>query len=94
MTGRRRKIVIIDEAWDLLTSGEVGKFIETGYRRFRKYNGSAIVITQSLGDLYTNPVGEAITANSAITFQLAQQGRTLEMLAGQQKLPGSMASTR
>ena len=86
----RRKIVIIDEAWDLLTSGEVGKFIETGYRRFRKYNGAAIVITQSLGDLYTNPVGEAITANSAITFQLAQQGRTLEMLAGQQKLPGGI----
>ena len=86
----RRKIVIIDEAWDLLTSGEVGKFIETGYRRFRKYNGAAIVITQSLGDLYNNPVGEAITANSAITFQLAQQGRTLEMLAGQQKLPGGI----
>ena len=40
----------------------VGKFIETGYRRFRKYNGAAIVITQSLADLYANPVGEAIAA--------------------------------
>ncbi|ORP14430.1 hypothetical protein B7943_12470, partial [Vibrio cholerae] len=43
----RRKIVFIDEAWDLLTQGDVGKFIETGYRRFRKYGGSAVTVTQS-----------------------------------------------
>ena len=84
----RRKIVIIDEAWDLLTSGEVGKFIETGYRRFRKYNGAAIVITQSLEDLYGNPVGQAIAANSAITFQLAQKSDTLDALATSGKIPG------
>ena len=40
-------------------------FKETGYRRFRKYNGSAVVITQSLQDLYANPVGQAIAANSS-----------------------------
>ena len=84
----RRKIVIIDEAWDLLTSGEVGKFIETGYRRFRKYNGAAVVITQSLEDLHSNPVGEAIAANSAITFQLAQKSDTLDGLHARSKIPG------
>ena len=83
----RQKIVIIDEAWDLLTSGEVGTFIETGYRRFRKYNGSAVVITQSLQDLYSNPVGQAIAANSSITFQLAQKAETLDALAAQGKIP-------
>ena len=90
----RRKIVIIDEAWDLLTSGEVGKFIETGYRRFRKYNGAAIVITQSLADLYGNPVGEAIAANSAITFQLAQKAATLDALSKAGKLPQGLALER
>ena len=90
----RRKIVIIDEAWDLLTSGEVGKFIETGYRRFRKYNGAAIVITQSLADLYANPVGEAIAANSAITFQLAQKAATLDRLVNDGKLPRDSALER
>ena len=52
----RRKIVFIDEAWDLLTQGDVGKFIETGYRRFRKYGGSAVTVTQSVNDLYDSPV--------------------------------------
>ena len=84
----RRKIVIIDEAWDLLTGGEVGKFIETGYRRFRKYGGGAIVITQSAEDLYHHPVGQAIAANSAITFQLAQKAATLEALAAAKKIQG------
>ena len=84
----RRKIVIIDEAWDLLTGGEVGKFIETGYRRFRKYGGGAIVITQSAEDLYHHPVGQAIAANSATTFQLAQKAATLEALAAAKKIQG------
>ena len=88
----RRKIVIIDEAWDLLTGGEVGKFIETGYRRFRKYGGGAIVITQSAEDLYHHPVGQAIAANSAITFQLAQKAATLEALAAAKKIQGGHTS--
>lgn len=68
----RRKIVIIDEAWDLLTQGNVAKFIEHGYRRFRKYGGAAIVITQSINDLYGSPSGEAIAENSAIKILLGQ----------------------
>jgi conjugal transfer ATP-binding protein TraC len=48
------KLVVIDEAWDLLTQGDVARFIETGYRRFRKYGGAAVTVTQSLNDLYSN----------------------------------------
>lgn len=76
----RRKIVIIDEAWDLLTQGNVGKFIEHGYRRFRKYGGAAIVITQSINDLYNSPSGEAIAENSAIKILLGQAPETIMKL--------------
>ena len=51
------KLVLIDEAWDLLTQGDVAKFIETGYRRFRKYNGAAITVTQSLATSTPTPPG-------------------------------------
>ena len=81
------KLVVIDEAWDLLTNGDVGKFIESGYRRFRKYGGAAVTITQSLADLYTHPVGRAIAENSANSFLLAQPAQAIDQLAAEQRLP-------
>ena len=81
------KIVLIDEAWDLLTQGDVAKFIETGYRRFRKYNGSAITVTQSLADLYANPTGRAIAENSAYTLLLAQSSHGVDQLKAEHRLP-------
>ncbi len=76
----QRKLLIIDEAWDLLAKGNVAKFIETGYRRFRKYNGSAVTITQSLNDLYSSPAGVAIAENSANLFLLHQKPETIEAI--------------
>ena len=83
----RLKVVIIDEAWDLLTDGDVGKFIEHGYRRFRKYNGAAVTITQSIGDLYASAVGQAVVDNSANMFLLGQKTETITHLAESGRLP-------
>lgn len=83
----RQKLVVIDEAWDLLTQGDVGRFIESGYRRFRKYGGAAVTVTQSLADLYANPVGRAIAENSANTFLLAQPAQSIDQLAAEKRLP-------
>jgi len=82
----QRKILIIDEAWDLLAKGNIAKFIETGYRRFRKYNGAAITITQSLNDLYSSASGVAIAENSANLFLLFQKPETLESIKEQKRL--------
>ena len=76
----RKKIVIIDEAWDLLKEGEVASFMEGAYRKFRKYGGSAIIATQSAGDLVDSAAGIAIQNNSANTFYLGQKTSTLEQL--------------
>ncbi|PLP34394.1 type IV secretion system protein TraC, partial [Klebsiella variicola] len=65
------KLVIIDEAWALL-SGNIGAFIEKGYRRFRKYNGAAITITQSINDIYKDSIGKSIADNSAFMLLLGQ----------------------
>lgn len=82
----KRKILIIDEAWDLLAKGDIAKFIETGYRRFRKYNGAAITITQSLNDLYGSPSGIAIAENSANFYLLYQKSETIESIKRQNRL--------
>lgn len=82
----RKKIVIIDEAWDLLTQGDVAKFIEAGYRRFRKYGGSVLIITQSINDLFDSPTGRAISENSATTMLLGQKPETIESMKRQGRL--------
>jgi conjugal transfer ATP-binding protein TraC len=70
-----RKLVIVDEAWDLLTGANTADFINTGYRRARKYGGSYITITQSLNDFsreQNKEVGVAVLSNSAIKILLGQ----------------------
>jgi len=74
----RKKIVIVDEAWDLLKEGEVSVFMEHAYRKFRKYGGSVIIATQSINDLYENTVGRAIAENSASMYLLGQTQETIE----------------
>lgn len=83
----KRKIVIIDEAWSLLAEGDVAKFIEHGFRRFRKYGGAAIVITQSVSDLYESPTGRAIAENSANMLLLGQKAEAISALEREEKLP-------
>lgn len=74
----RKKIVIVDEAWDLLKEGEVSVFMEHAYRKFRKYGGSVVIATQSINDLYENAVGRAIAENSASMYLLGQTEETVE----------------
>ncbi|MFH0810116.1 MAG: type IV secretion system protein TraC [Pseudomonadota bacterium] len=89
--GRRDlpKLMIIDEAWDLMSGGNTARFIEHGYRRFRKYGGAAVTVTQSLADFYREDVGEvgkAILENSDFMFLLRQKPESLEMLRKENKL--------
>lgn len=76
-----KKMLLIDEAWDLLSDPKIASFIEAGYRRFRKYNGTACIITQALTDLHDTPTGRAVIANSAATIMLQQKSTTLDKLA-------------
>lgn len=75
---RRPRIVIIDEAWSLLDDSGVAKFLENGYRRFRKYEGAAMVITQSLADLYENTNGRPIVENSANKIIMQQLSESID----------------
>lgn len=83
----RPKLIIIDEAWDLLREGDIAKFIETGYRRFRKYGGAAITVTQSINDLYASEIGCAIAENSANMYLLGQKNETISALKRLSRLP-------
>lgn len=74
------KLVIIDEAWDLLGEGHAGKFIETGYRRARKLNGGFFTATQSPADYWKTETAKAALENSDCIFLLRQKPEVLEQL--------------
>jgi conjugal transfer ATP-binding protein TraC len=76
----RRKLVIIDESWDLMGSGSSGSFIEAGYRRARKYGGAFGTITQSVDDYYKNEATKAAINNADWLFLLRQKAENIERL--------------
>ncbi|WP_296897573.1 type IV secretion system protein TraC [Thiohalocapsa sp.] len=84
---RRRKLLMIDEAWDLLTAGAVGHFVMEGYRRFRTYFRAAVTITPSLSDLYENPNGRAIASNCCHSLLLRQPSQIIDQLHAEKRLP-------
>ncbi len=68
----RPRLIIFDEAWQFLDKAAMlAPVINEGYRRARKYNGSFMVITQSLLDLENfGEVGNVINSNSAFKIFL------------------------
>ena len=81
-----RKMVVIDEAWDLLSHKHAGNFIENGYRRARKQNASFITITQSFADYYQNDTARAALENADIRFVLRQKEESLRFMESQKKV--------
>lgn len=76
----KRRVILIDEAWEHLQAGgsAIEKFIEDCYRRARKYGGSIILLTQSIGDLQGSSVGNAVADNSAFSFFLGQRSDAID----------------
>ena len=87
----RYRMVLCDEGWDILkNAGEaVTRFLETGWRRFRKMNAAGVFISQGINDLYSSPVGLAITENSATKILLKQQASAIDEIKKDKRLPVS-----
>lgn len=82
---KQQKLVIIDEAWDLMGSGNSGSFIEAGYRRARKYGGAFFTATQSVDDYYKSETAKAAFENADWMFLLRQKPESVERLAASGK---------
>ncbi len=87
LTRDRRKLVIVDEAWDLLRGVATGEFLEAGYRRARKYNGAFITGTQSIEDYTRSAAANAALENADWVFLLRQKPESLAALEASQRLP-------
>ncbi|MEM7174337.1 MAG: type IV secretion system protein TraC [Chlamydiota bacterium] len=74
---KKRSLICIDEAWDLLKSPQMEGFIESMARRLRKYNGSLLVGTQGLKDFDRSAGAAAAFQNSNWLVLMGKDGNTI-----------------
>jgi type IV secretory pathway VirB4 component len=69
---RKKRILVIDEAWWLMQNEDSAKFIFALAKRARKYYLGVTTITQDVNDFLNNDYGRAIVTNSAMQLLLKQ----------------------
>ena len=75
---RRKKLLIIDEAWSLLGKTEEASYIFEIVKTCRKYNLGLLLITQDVADLVNSKAGHAVLANSSYSFLLRQKPSVID----------------
>ena len=71
------KLLVLDEAWDLINRKASALFMEKASRRVRKYQGSMIILTQKLTDAISQ-AGKTIINNSNIVVVMKQNAKAVE----------------
>ena len=78
---RKKRILVIDEAWWLMQSEDSAKFIFALVKRCRKYYLGITTITQDVNDFLTSPYGQAIVTNSSMQLLLKQSPAAIDLIA-------------
>lgn len=75
-----RKILLIDEAWKLLSRVEDANYILAIVKTCRKYNMGLLLINQEVEDLLQSQAGKSVLANSSYTLLLKQKPSVIKEL--------------
>ncbi len=78
---RKKRILVIDEAWWLMQREDSAKFIFALVKRARKYYLGVTTITQDVNDFLVSAYGQAIVTNSALQLLLKQSPAAVEIIA-------------
>jgi conjugal transfer ATP-binding protein TraC len=77
---RKKRILIIDEAWWLMQHEDSAKFIFALVKRCRKYYLGVTTITQDVNDFLNSQYGKAILTNSSMQLLLKQSPAAIELV--------------
>jgi type IV secretory pathway VirB4 component len=78
---RKKRMLVIDEAWWLMQSEDSAKFIFALVKRCRKYYLGITTITQDVNDFLSSPYGQAIVTNSSMQLLLKQSPAAIDLVA-------------
>ena len=77
----RRRLVIVDEAWLLMSDPSGAEFLFRMAKSARKHWAGLTVVTQDAGDLLGSPLGQAVVANAATQILLRQAPQSIDALS-------------
>jgi type IV secretory pathway VirB4 component len=77
---RRRRLVVVDEAWLLMRDPAGARFLYRLAKRARKHWCGLTVITQDAADLLATDLGQAVAANAATQVLLGQAPQAIDQL--------------
>ncbi|WP_169739944.1 VirB4 family type IV secretion system protein [Actinospica robiniae] len=79
--GERRRLLLIDEVWQLLQEPAAARFVLRFAKSARKYRLGLSLATQDVGDLLASDLGTAVACNAAIQILLGQAPQTLTRIS-------------
>jgi len=79
-TEMKKRILVIDEAWNLMQFEDSARFLYGIVKRARKYYLGVTTITQDVDDFVESPFGRPIITNSSLQLLLKQSPTTVDSL--------------
>ena len=78
---RRRRVVVVDEAWSLMANPDGARFLQKLAKSARKHWAGLTVVTQDPEDLLATPLGLAVVQNAATQVLLGQAPQAIHTVA-------------
>ena len=85
-TDQKKRMLIVDEAWQLMKYEDSANFLFSLAKRARKYYLGLTTITQDVEDFMGSKMGRAIVANSSMQLLLKQSSSAVDVLSDVFKL--------
>jgi conjugal transfer ATP-binding protein TraC len=83
---QKKRILVVDEAWQLMKYEDSANFLFSLAKRARKYNLGITTITQDVEDFMGSRMGRAIVANASMQVLLKQSTSAVDVLSDVFKL--------
>ena len=83
---QKKRLLIVDEAWQLMQYEDSANFLFSLAKRARKYYLGLTTITQDVEDFMSTKMGRAIVANSSMQLLLKQSASAVDILSDVFKL--------
>lgn len=80
-TDKKKRMLIVDEAWQLMKYEDSANFMFSLAKRARKYYLGLTTISQDVEDFMASKMGRAIVANASMQLLLKQSSSAVDVLA-------------